>query len=71
MAIDGKKLRRSQERRIDRDGIWMVSAWSSENRLNLAVKKNQGVLYEDLVNLFEGSTMSIIKISFIISHKAT
>ena len=109
VAMDGKKLRRSQERRKGRDGIWMVSAWSSENRLVLgqkkvdeksneitaipellaqlditdcvvtldalntqtaiakqivdaqadyilAVKKNQGVLYEDLENLFEGFT---------------
>lgn len=107
VAMDGKKLRRSQERRKGRDGIWMVSAWSSENRLVLgqkkvdeksneitaipelltqlditgcvvtldalntqtaiaqqivdaeadyilAVKKNQGTLYEDLENLFEG-----------------
>lgn len=107
VALDGKKLRRSQERRKGRDGIWMVSAWSSENRLVLgqktvddksneitaipellaqlditgcvvtldalntqtaiakqivdaqadyilAVKKNQGTLYEDLENLFKG-----------------
>ncbi|QPC83141.1 ISAs1 family transposase [Phototrophicus methaneseepsis] len=107
VAMDGKKLRRSQERRKGRDGIWMVSAWSSENRLVLgqkkvdeksneitaipellaqlditgcvvtldalntqtaiakqivdakadyilAVKKNQGTLYEDLENLFAG-----------------
>ena len=107
VAMDGKKLRRSQERKKGRDGIWMVSAWSSENRLVLgqkkvddksneitaipqllaqlditgcvvtldalntqtaiakqivdaqanyilAVKKNQGTLYEDLENLFQG-----------------
>jgi len=39
VAMDGKKLRRSQERRKGRDGIWMVSAWMSENRLVLAQKK--------------------------------
>ena len=39
VAIDGKKLRRSQERRKGRDGIWMVSAWVSENRLVLGQKK--------------------------------
>ena len=107
VAVDGKKLRRSQDRRKGREGIWMVSAWVSENRLVLgqkkvndksneitaipallaqlditgcvvtldalntqteiaeqiveaqadyilAVKKNQGTLYEDLQMLFEG-----------------
>jgi predicted transposase YbfD/YdcC len=39
VAIDGKKLRRSQEKRKGRDGIWMVSAWASENRLVLGQKK--------------------------------
>lgn len=39
VAIDGKKLRRSQETRKGRDGIWMVSAWASENRLVLGQKK--------------------------------
>lgn len=107
IALDGKKLRRSQEKRKGRDGIWMVSAWASENRLVLgqktvdaksneitaipellaqlditgcvvtmdalntqtaiakqivdanadyilAVKQNQGTLYQDLEMLFEG-----------------
>lgn len=107
VALDGKKLRRSQEKRQGREGIWMVSAWASENRLVLgqkkvddksneitaipellaqlditgcvvtmdalntqtaiakqivdanadyilAVKKNQGTLYEDLELLFKG-----------------
>jgi predicted transposase YbfD/YdcC len=107
VAMDGKKLRRSQDKRKGRDGIWMVSAWASENRLVLgqkkvdeksneitavpellaqldisgcvvtldalntqtaiakqivganadyilAVKKNQGTLYEDLEMLFDG-----------------
>lgn len=107
VALDGKKLRRSHDGRHDRDGIWMVSAWASENRIVLgqtqvdeksneitaiphllaqldlsgcvvtvdaintqtaiaqqiveaqadyimAVKGNQGTLYEDLQMLFEG-----------------
>jgi predicted transposase YbfD/YdcC len=39
VAMDGKKLRRSQEKRKGRDGVWMVSAWASENRLVLGQKK--------------------------------
>ena len=39
VVIDGRKLRRSQERRKGRDGIWMLSAWASENRLVLGQKK--------------------------------
>jgi predicted transposase YbfD/YdcC len=42
VAMDGKKLRRSQERGKGRDGIWMVSAWASENRLVLGQKKVDG-----------------------------
>ena len=38
--MDGKKLRRSQERRKGRDGIWMVSAWMSENRLVFGLLPN-------------------------------
>jgi predicted transposase YbfD/YdcC len=107
VAVDGKKLRRSHDRQHERDGIWMVSAWASDNRIVLgqtkvddksnaitaiphllaqldlsgcvvtvdalntqtqiaeqivaadadyimAVKGNQGTLYEDLHLLFEG-----------------
>lgn len=107
VALDGKKLRRSHDGHHDRDGIWMVSAWASKNRIVLgqtkvdeksneitaiphllaqldlsgcvvtvdaintqtaiaqqivdaqadyvmAVKGNQGTLYEDLQLLFEG-----------------
>jgi len=39
VALDGKKLRRSQDRRKDRDSIWMVSAWASANRIVLGQKK--------------------------------
>ncbi|GAB5494383.1 MAG: ISAs1-like element ISEc26 family transposase [Phototrophicaceae bacterium] len=39
VAIDGKKLRRSGDRRHGRDGIWMVSAWASKNRMVLGQTK--------------------------------
>jgi len=38
-ALDGKKLRRSQDGTHERDGIWMVSAWASENRRVLGQRK--------------------------------
>jgi predicted transposase YbfD/YdcC len=39
VALDGKKLRRSQDRAHQRDGIWIVSAWVSDNRLVLGQRK--------------------------------
>lgn len=39
VAADGKKLRRSQDGVHERDGIWMVSAWASENRMVLGQRK--------------------------------
>jgi DDE family transposase len=39
VAVDGKKLRRSQDRLHQREGIWMVSAWVSDNRLVLGQQK--------------------------------
>ena len=39
VAADGKKLRRSQDGAHERDGIGMVSAWASENRLVLGRRK--------------------------------
>jgi len=39
VAMDGKKLRRSGDSRHARDGIWMVSAWASENRMVLGQRK--------------------------------
>ncbi|NPV66161.1 MAG: ISAs1 family transposase [Anaerolineae bacterium] len=107
VSVDGKKLRRSHDRPHGREGIWMVNAWATANRLVLgqrqvedksneitaippllealditgcvvtidamgtqsaiaeaivaadadyilAVKENQGTLYEDLEMLFEG-----------------
>ena len=35
VSLDGKKLRRSHDKRHKRDGIWMVSAWANDNRLVL------------------------------------
>ena len=39
VAMDGKKLRRSGNSRHEKDGIWMVNAWSVENRMVLGQKK--------------------------------
>lgn len=39
IALDGKKLRGSEEKKGKRRGIWMVSAWAKENRLVLGQKK--------------------------------
>lgn len=39
ISMDGKKLRRSQDSQHKRDGIWMVSAWTDENRMVLGQKK--------------------------------
>lgn len=39
VAADGKKLRRSQDGMHERDGIWMVSAWTSENRMVLGQRQ--------------------------------
>jgi predicted transposase YbfD/YdcC len=39
VSLDGKKLRRSQDKAHERDGIWMVSAWAGENRLVLGQRK--------------------------------
>ena len=39
VAIDGKKLRRSQDRLGNKKAIWMVSAWASANRLVLGQLK--------------------------------
>jgi predicted transposase YbfD/YdcC len=39
IPMDGKKLRRSGDKRHGRDGIWIVSAWASENQMVLGQKK--------------------------------
>lgn len=39
VAMDGKKLRRSQDSLHQRDGIWMVSAWVSENQMVLGQER--------------------------------
>ena len=39
IALDGKKLRGSEDKAGKRSGIWMVSAWAGENRLVLGQKQ--------------------------------
>jgi predicted transposase YbfD/YdcC len=39
VAVDGKKLRRSYDKTLGKDAIYMVSAWASENRLVLGQSK--------------------------------
>lgn len=39
VALDGKKLRRSHDKRYERGGIWMVSAWASDNRMVIGQTK--------------------------------
>jgi predicted transposase YbfD/YdcC len=39
VALDGKKLRRSHDRTLGKEAIYMVSAWASENRLVLGQRK--------------------------------
>src|SRR5512134_1772869 len=58
VALDGKKLRRSQDRRHEREGIWMVSAWVSDNRLVLGqrqveAKSNEITAIPELLTLLD------------------
>lgn len=39
IALDGKKLRGSEEKCAKRPGMWMVSAWAKENRPVLGQKQ--------------------------------
>lgn len=39
VAVDGKKLLGSHDRLHQREGLWLVSAWASENRLVLGQNK--------------------------------
>jgi predicted transposase YbfD/YdcC len=39
IAVDGKQLRRSHDRRLGKEAIYMVSAWASEARLVLGQRK--------------------------------
>jgi predicted transposase YbfD/YdcC len=39
VSLDGKKLRRSHDKQHERDGIWLVSAWTGENRMVLGQTK--------------------------------
>lgn len=38
-ALDGKQLRRSHDRALDKTAVWMVSAWAADNRLVLGQVK--------------------------------
>lgn len=42
VSLDGKKLRGSHDKGHGREGIWLVSAWASENRLVLGQTKVDG-----------------------------
>jgi predicted transposase YbfD/YdcC len=39
IAIDGKQLRRSHDRRLGKNAIYMVSAWATSNHLTLGQRK--------------------------------
>lgn len=58
VAMDGKKLRRSQDRKHGRDGIWMVSAWVSDHRMVLGqrqveAKSNEITAIPELLELLD------------------
>ena len=58
MAIDGKQLRRSQDRAAGKSTIEMVSAWAEENRLVLgqvrvAEKSNEITAVPELLKVLE------------------
>ena len=58
VAVDGKKLRRSYDRGSDKDAIYVVSAWASENRLVLGqvkvdAKSNEITAIPQLLELLE------------------
>jgi predicted transposase YbfD/YdcC len=58
IAVDGKQLRRSHDRRLGKEAIYMVSAWASEARLVLgqrkvAEKSNEMTAIPQLLELLE------------------
>ena len=58
VAIDGKKLRRSHDRRLGKDALRMVSAWATENGLVLgqtkvAAESNEITAIPELLNVLE------------------
>ncbi len=60
VAIDGKTLRRSHDRRAGKQAIHMVSAWAAENRLVLgqlktAAKSNEITAIPDLLEVLDVS----------------
>ena len=60
IAVDGKTLRRSHDRRADKEAIHMVSAWATENSLVLGqartdAKSNEITAIPELLQLLEVS----------------
>ena len=58
IPIDGKKLRRSHDRRLGKEGIYMVSAWASENGVVLGQykvddKSNEITAIPELLDMLE------------------
>jgi predicted transposase YbfD/YdcC len=58
VAIDGKKLRRSHDKAIGKEAIYLVSAWASENRLVLGQvkvedKSNEITAVPELLDMLE------------------
>ena len=60
IAVDGKTLRRSHDRRAGKEAIHMVSAWASENSLLLGqtrtdAKSNEITAIPELIQLLDVS----------------
>jgi hypothetical protein len=60
IAIDGKTVRRSHDRTLDKDAIHMVSAWASENGIVLGQRKvdsktNEITVIPELMRLLDVS----------------
>ncbi len=58
VAVDGKKLRHSQDRARGKSAIWMVSAWAAANQLVLGqtkikAKSNESAAIPELLKLLE------------------
>jgi hypothetical protein len=58
VAIDGKTLRRSHDRRLGKEAIIMVSAWAAANRLVLgqvkvAERSNEITAFPELLQVLE------------------
>jgi hypothetical protein len=58
IAVDGKKLRRSHDREVGKEAIYMVSAWATQNQLVLgqtkvADKSNEITAIPELLRLLD------------------